>query len=91
MAVQVLIPTPLRKFTNDQETITASSGTVATLVTELERLFPGISKSLTDDQGELRRFVNVYVNEEDIRFLDGKNTPLNDGDSVSIVPAIAGG
>jgi molybdopterin synthase sulfur carrier subunit len=91
MAVQVLIPTPLRKFTNNQETISASAGTVATLVTELESLYPGISKSLLDDQGELRRFVNVYVNEEDIRFLEGKNTPLIDGDAVSIVPAIAGG
>lgn len=91
MAVQVLIPTPLRKFTNNQETISASPGTVATLITELESLFPGISKSLTDDKGELRRFVNVYVNEEDIRFLDRENTVLNDGDAVSIVPAIAGG
>ena len=91
MAVQVLIPTPLRKFTNNEETISASPGTVATLVAELERLYPGISRSLTDDQGEIRRFVNVYVNEEDIRFLQGKDTQLNDGDAVSIVPAIAGG
>ena len=91
MAVQVLIPTPLRKFTNNQETVSASAGTIASLITELESLYPGINKSLTDDQGELRRFVNVYVNEEDIRFLDGKNTTINDGDAVSIVPAIAGG
>jgi molybdopterin converting factor small subunit len=91
MAVQVLIPTPLRKFTNNQETVPASPGTIASLITELESLYPGINKSLTDDQGELRRFVNVYVNEEDIRFLDGKNTTINDGDAVSIVPAIAGG
>jgi molybdopterin synthase sulfur carrier subunit len=91
MAVQVLIPTPLRKFTNNQETVTASPGTIATLITQLETQFPGISKSLTDTNGELRRFVNVYVNEEDIRFLAGKDTPINEGDSVSIVPAIAGG
>jgi molybdopterin synthase sulfur carrier subunit len=91
MAVHVLIPTPLRKFTNNQETISASAGTIASLIIELESLYPGINKSLTDDNGELRRFVNVYVNEEDIRFLDGKNTAINDGDSVSIVPAIAGG
>ena len=91
MAVQVLIPTPLRKFTNNQESVTASASTVATLITELESLFPGISKSLMDDKGELRRFVNVYVNEEDIRFLERENTVLNDGDAVSIVPAIAGG
>ena len=91
MAVQVLIPTPLRKFTNNQESVSASAGTVATLITELESLFPGISKSLLDDKGALRRFVNVYVNEEDIRFLERENTVLNDGDAVSIVPAIAGG
>jgi len=91
MSVQVLIPTPLRKFTNNQETITGSAGTVASLILEMESQFPGISKSLTDDKGELRRFVNVYVNEEDIRFLDRENTVLADGDAVSIVPAIAGG
>jgi molybdopterin synthase sulfur carrier subunit len=91
MAVNVLIPTPLRKFTNNQETVTVSAGTVATLVKELEQQYPGINKSLCDDSGELRRFINVYVNEEDIRFLEGKDTPINDGDAVSIVPAIAGG
>ena len=91
MAVNVLIPTPLRKFTNNQETVTVGVGTVATLVEELEQQFPGIKKSLTDDSGELRRFVNIYVNEEDIRFLEGKETPVNAGDAVSIVPAIAGG
>lgn len=91
MAVNVLIPTPLRKFTNNNETVTVSAGTVATLVEELEQQYPGIKKSLTDDSGELRRFVNVYVNEEDIRFLEGKDTPINEGDAVSIVPAIAGG
>ena len=91
MAVSVLIPTPLRKFTNNNETVTVSAGTVATLVEELEQQYPGIKKSLTDDTGELRRFINVYVNEEDIRFLEGKDTPINDGDAVSVVPAIAGG
>jgi molybdopterin converting factor small subunit len=91
MAVSVLVPTPLRKFTNEQETVTAQAGTVATLIADLERQYPGIAARLTDDQGELRRFVNVYVNEEDIRFLTGKDTPVSDGDAVSIVPAIAGG
>ena len=91
MAVSVLVPTPLRKFTNEQETVTAQAGTVATLVADLERQFPGIAARLTDEQGELRRFINLYVNEEDIRFLAGKDTPVNDGDAVSIVPAIAGG
>ena len=91
MAVNVLIPTPLRKFTADQETVNASPGTITTLIADLDRQFPGIAARLTDDQGELRRFVNIYINEEDIRFLTGKDTPIKDGDSVSIVPAIAGG
>ena len=91
MAVHVLIPTPLRKFTNNNETVTVSAGTVVTLVEELEQQYPGIKKSLCDDSGELRRFVNIYVNEEDIRFLEGKETPIKDGDAVSVVPAIAGG
>jgi molybdopterin converting factor small subunit len=91
MPVNVLIPTPLRKFTNEQEVVTTSPGTVATLVADLDRQFPGIAARLTDEQGELRRFVNIYVNEEDIRFLAGKDTPISEGDAVSIVPAIAGG
>lgn len=91
MPVNILIPTPLRKYTADAETVTASAGTISSLVAELERLYPGIGGRLTDDSGELRRYVNVYVNEEDIRFLQGSDTPVRDGDSVSIVPAIAGG
>ncbi|HLV79709.1 MAG TPA: MoaD/ThiS family protein [Chthonomonadaceae bacterium] len=91
MAVNVLIPTPLRKFTAEQEIVHASPGTVATLIADLDRQFPGIAGRITDDHGELRRFVNIYINEEDIRFLTGKDTPVKDGDSVSIVPAIAGG
>ena len=91
MSVNVLIPTPLRKFTNNEETVVVSPGTVETMVKELEQNYPGINKSLLDDKGVLRKFVNVYVNEEDIRFLDGKDTELKEGDSVSIVPAIAGG
>ncbi len=91
MAVSVLIPTPLRKFTQEQETVTVPSGTVTTLISELDLQFPGIAARLTDDQGELRRFINIYVNEEDIRFLAGKDTTVKDGDNVSIVPAIAGG
>ncbi len=91
VAVSVLIPTPLRKYTNEQDTVTANAGTIGGLVAELEANYPGIGKRLTDDQGELRRFINFYVNEEDIRFLEGKDTPINDGDTVSIVPSIAGG
>lgn len=91
MAVSVLIPTPLRKFTNDQETVQVEAGTVTALISALEQQFPGIAARLTDEQGKLRRFVNLYVNEEDIRFLSAEETELKDGDTVSIVPAIAGG
>jgi sulfur-carrier protein len=91
MAVKVLIPTPLQKLTNDQATVECQGSTIADLLESLEQNCPGIKARLCDDQGELRRFVNFYVNNEDIRFLDGKGTPLNDGDEVSIIPAIAGG
>ena len=91
VAVSVLIPTPLRKYTNEQDTVTVSAGTIGSLVVELEANYPGMGKRLTDDQGELRRFINFYVNEEDIRFLEGKETPITEGDVVSIVPSIAGG
>ncbi|MBD1866499.1 MoaD/ThiS family protein [Oculatella sp. FACHB-28] len=91
MAVKVLIPTPLQKFTKDQAAIECDGGTITELLDSLEQNFPGIKARLCDDQGELRRFVNFYVNSEDIRFLDGKQTSLSEGDEVSIVPAVAGG
>ncbi|MEA5464461.1 MoaD/ThiS family protein [Leptothoe sp. PORK10 BA2] len=91
MAVKVLIPTPLQKFTNDEATVEIGGDNIVALMDELEGKFPGIKARLCDDSGELRRFVNFYVNSEDIRFLDGKETALNDGDEVSIVPAVAGG
>jgi len=91
MPVNILIPTPLRKFTNEQETVTSSPGTITELVADLDRQFPGIAARLTDSEGVLRKFVNIYVNEEDIRFLEGKDTAVKDGDAVSIIPAIAGG
>ena len=91
MAVNVLIPTPLRKLTGEQDTVTVDATSILTLMQALEAQFPGMAGRLRDDNGELRRFVNLYVNDEDIRFLQGKDTPLKDGDSVSIVPAIAGG
>jgi MoaD family protein len=91
MAVKVLIPTPLQKFTNDQATLQCEGGTIAELLDSLEQNCPGIKARLCDEQGQLRRFVNFYVNSEDIRFLDGANTPLQAGDEVSIVPAVAGG
>ena len=91
MPVTVLVPTPLRKYTGEQETVHSSSGTITQLVADLEKQYPGIGARITDDRGELRKFVNIYVNEEDIRFLEGKDTLVSDGDTVSIVPAIAGG
>jgi molybdopterin synthase sulfur carrier subunit len=91
MAVKVLIPTPLQKFTNNQASLSCDGGNIVELLDDLEASFPGIKARLCDDQGELRRFVNFYVNSEDIRFLEGKNTTLEDGDEVSIVPAVAGG
>lgn len=91
MPVKVLIPTPLQKFTNDEAAIECDGGNIVELMDTLESKYPGIKKRLCDDKGELRRFVNFYVNSEDIRFLDNKETALSDGDEVSIVPAVAGG
>jgi molybdopterin synthase sulfur carrier subunit len=91
MPAKVRIPTPLRKLTNEQELVEVATGTVATAMAELQSKFPGIKERLLDEKGEVRRFVNVYVNEEDIRFLENQQTPVNDGDEISIIPAIAGG
>jgi molybdopterin synthase sulfur carrier subunit len=91
MPVTVRIPTPLRQVTKGNAEVSAKGGTVDDVVADLERQFPGLKERLVDETGELRRFINIYVNEEDIRFMDGKKTALKDGDAVSIVPAIAGG
>jgi len=91
MATKIRIPTPLRKLTNNQELIEVNAATVGEAITELQGRFPGIQERLVDEKGEVRRFVNVYVNEEDIRFLQNQQTPLKDGDEISIIPAIAGG
>jgi molybdopterin converting factor small subunit len=91
MSIQVLIPTPLQKFTAEQSSVAVNATTVDELLVALEALFPGILARLTDENGKLRRFLNVYVNSEDIRFLDHQATALSDGDEVSIVPAVAGG
>ena len=91
MPVTVLIPTPLRKFTGEKDSIELAAGTIESLVEQLETECPGIAARLRDDTGGLRRFINFYLNEEDIRFLDGKESVTKDGDTVSIVPAIAGG
>jgi molybdopterin synthase sulfur carrier subunit len=91
MSLSVRIPTPLRKFTNDKADVEADGATISEVIDNLENRHPGIKESLMDGSGSLRRFVNIYVNEEDIRFLDGTDTSLKQGDSVTIVPAIAGG
>jgi len=91
MAATVRIPTPLRKLTNNEEVVEVSAGTVGAAITELQTRYPGIKERLLDETGAVRRFVNVYVNEEDIRFLQDQQTPVKDGDEVSIIPAIAGG
>jgi len=91
MPVHVKIPTPLRNLTGEQATVTAEAETLGDLVTQLESDFPGMRERLCEADGELRRFVNVYINGEDVRFLDGLGSPLKAGDEVSIVPAVAGG
>jgi len=92
MPITVRIPTPLRKLTNEQDIVTANeSGTLAELIESLEGQFPGLKERLCDETGELRRFVNVYVNGEDVRFLSGLQTEIAAGAEVSIVPAVAGG
>ena len=91
MPVQIRIPTPLRKLTHDEEVVETNAETISDAITDLESRYPGLQERLLDDDGQVRRFVNVYVNEEDIRFLQEKETPLKDGDEVSIIPAIAGG
>jgi MoaD family protein len=91
MAVQVLIPTPLQKFTADEASVELEATSVDGLIEALDGRYPGLKSRLCDENGKLRRFLNVYVNSEDIRFLDNQATALNDGDEVSIVPAVAGG
>jgi sulfur-carrier protein len=90
-SVKVRIPTPLRKLTNNEELVHINALTVDGVINALQTRFPGIAERLVDEKGEVRRFVNVYVNEEDIRFLKNRETPLKDGDEISIIPAIAGG
>lgn len=90
MAVKVRIPTPLQKITNGKEEVEAEPGTIINLVQDLDNKFPGIAERISEG-GKIRRFVNIYLNDEDIRFLRNEETEVKDGDEVSIVPAIAGG
>lgn len=91
MTVKVLIPTPLQKFTDNKATIECDGANIQDLIEALETNCPGIKTRLCDESGKPRRFLNIYVNEEDIRFLENTETALKDGDEVSIVPAVAGG
>ncbi len=91
MSVQVRVPTPLRRFTGGAEEVTVNGTTVAALVDDLESNHPGMKERICDEEGKVRRFVNIFVNGDDIRFLNNLDTPVKDGDEVSIVPAIAGG
>ncbi len=91
MSIKVRIPTPLQKLTNNQAEVQVEATNVNELLASLEKQHPGIKERLCDEKGILRRFVNVYVNEEDIRFLQGQDTALKAGDDISIIPAIAGG
>jgi sulfur-carrier protein len=91
MSVVIKIPTPLRKLTAEQDTVTGEGASLAQCISELEQRYPGFRERLCDETGELRRFVNIFVNGEDVRFLSGLATPLKSGDEVSIVPAVAGG
>ncbi len=87
----VRIPTPLRRLTGEKDEVMIAAATIGTLVDGLEEQFPGIKERICDEDGNLRRFINLYVNNEDIRFLNGMDTELNETDTVSIIPAIAGG
>ena len=87
----VRIPTPLRKLTNEIEVVSVAGGTIAEVLTSLETAYPGIKERLCDADGNIRRFINVFVNDEDVRFLEETATVVKDSDEISIVPAIAGG
>jgi molybdopterin synthase sulfur carrier subunit len=91
LSVNVRIPTPLRRLTGDQELVRTDGGNLLQCIDGLERSYPGLKERLCDEAGELRRFVNIYVNGEDVRFLSGLQTSLKADDEVSIVPAVAGG
>jgi molybdopterin converting factor small subunit len=91
MSVQVRVPTVLRKFTDGEKSVEGKGDSLAGLFADLDTRHPGLRGGVVDDDGSLRRFVNVYVNDEDVRFLGAVDTPLADGDVVTILPAVAGG
>lgn len=91
MPVTVRIPTPLRRMTNGQDKVELEESTLSSMIESLEASYPGVKERLIDENGELRYFVNIYLNGEDVRFLDGLDTSTSSGDEISIVPAVAGG
>ena len=91
MAIKVRIPTPLMKLTDNQSEVSAEGETISEIINNLENQFNGIKDRICEESGAPRRFINIYLNEEDIRFLDGEKTIVKDGDEISIIPAIAGG
>ena len=91
MSIAVKVPTILRTYTGGSAEVTVAGATLADAITDLDAQFPGIGARILDDDGKLRRFVNVYVNDDDVRFLEDLQTPTPDGTSVSIIPAVAGG
>ncbi|MFV1974805.1 MAG: MoaD/ThiS family protein [Candidatus Scalindua sp.] len=91
MPVKVRIPTPLRSLTSGSEEVTVEGNSIKEVIDNLETNYKGFKERLCDENGQIRRFINFYLNDEDIRFKDNQETPVNDGDQISIVPAIAGG
>ena len=91
MATTVRIPTPLRRVTNGQDKVDAEGATLREIIDSMEAQFPGIKARICDDAGDLRNFVNVFINGEDVRFMEGVDSATDDGDEISIVPAVAGG
>ena len=91
MAIKVRIPTPLMKLTDNQSEVSAEGETISDIINNLENQFNGIKDRICEENGAPRRFINIYINEEDIRFLEGEKTTVKDGDEISIIPAIAGG
>ena len=91
MTIKVRIPTPLMKLTDNQSELSAEGETISDIINNLESQFNGIRDRICEESGSPRRFINIYINEEDIRFLEGEKTAVKDGDEISIIPAIAGG
>jgi len=91
MTIKVRIPTPLMKLTDNQSEVSAEGKTISDIINNLENQFNGIKDRICEENGSPRRFINIYINEEDIRFLEGEMTSVKDGDEISIIPAIAGG